>query len=184
MPKLQKGLVGINLSSKAGTRIESVFFSWAVNAGKIIIILTELVALSALGYRFVVDRQIVDLHDQIKREKILLDGQKDKEQEYRNIQTRLTQVQTISFSTKSKIDIMNNILSAINNGNFSSTTLSLDQSEFTIEGYATSVFTINNFINAVKQYPEVTTISLDDIESSDKGIRFRLLIDLKNNGQI
>ena len=58
--------VKINLIAQPKELIEKIFSEWAVNFGRIIIVLTELIALSALGYRFYIDRQIIDLHQKIK----------------------------------------------------------------------------------------------------------------------
>ena len=89
--------ITINLSRKPKDKFETVFYKWAINSGKVIIIITELIALGALLYRFSIDKQIVDLHDEIKREQIFLDNQKSKEKEYRGIQDRLSMIQNVKI---------------------------------------------------------------------------------------
>lgn len=177
MPR-NKQLVSINLSSKSGTRIESVFFTWAINAGKIIIVLTELIALSALGYRFWVDRQIIDLHDAIKKEQLLLKSQSEKEKDYRNVQTRLFAVNTLAASSQSKLDLMNAILNAVSQANFSSSDIAINGSAITLSGVSQSVFAVNSFVTTLKSNPKIRSINMDTFESANEGIKFRLILSI------
>lgn len=172
--------VSINLSSQSGEHIENVFFSWAINSGKTIIILTELIALGALGYRFWVDHQIIDLHDSIKREQLLLRSEIDKEQEYRNIQTRVATIKTLSSAIQTRQETINVLFNAINTSNFSSPNLSISGTAISLDGIAPSVVDVNSFVSVIKKYPTVRSISLDDLESSDQGIKFHLVINTQS----
>ena len=53
----EQPIIRINLTLRARKSIQSAFLKWAVSAGKLIIIGTELIALSALGYRFMIDKK-------------------------------------------------------------------------------------------------------------------------------
>lgn len=174
-------LIKINLSGKPRETTTAVFFKWAINTGKIIIALTELLALGALAYRFTIDSKIIDLHDQIKKERIFVDSQKKKEDEYRALQTRLTSIKKIQEETKQKISVMNGVLQTISDGRFSSTNLIVSQNTISLTGTSLSIFPINNFIDDLKQNPSVISISIDDLSSVDTGIRFKINIELKQN---
>ena len=56
----------INLLPNQGENLTTKFFNWALSIGRLLIILTEMVALATFLYRFGLDAQIVDLHDKIK----------------------------------------------------------------------------------------------------------------------
>ena len=171
--------VNINLVGKGKASFSEDFLRWTFNIGKIIIATTELVALLALGYRFYIDRQIIDLHDQIKREQLFVESQKIKEENYRSIQTRLANVKQTDEATNVKIGIMNNILESVSTGNFTSTNLTIDSTNIKLDGIAFSIFPINSFIDQLKKNPAVTSISLDDIASTTRGIQFKISIELK-----
>ncbi len=174
-------LIKINLSGKPRETSTAVFFKWAINTGKIIIAITELLALSALAYRFTVDSKIIDLHDQIKKERIFVDSQKKKEDEYRAIQNRILSIKKTEDETKKKVAIMYTILQTISDGRFNSTNLLVNQNIITLTGTALSIFPINSFIDDMKQNQNVVSISIDDLSSVDNGIRFKINIELKQN---
>lgn len=76
---------------------------------------------------------------------------------------------------------MNDILKSISQGNFSSTNLTVNQNNININGIAFSIFPINNFIQVLKENPNVTSISLDEITGVSQGVQFKLNIELKQN---
>lgn len=172
--------VKINLIGKTKISVAENFLKWAVDIGRIIIITTELVALGALLYRFTVDRKIVDLHDQIKKAELFVKAQSAKEADYRGIQQRLLNIKNTQEDTDAKIAIMNKIINSISKGNFSSTNLTVSQSSISINGVAFSIFPLNNFIETIKEDPNVISISMDDVSSAAQGIQFRLNIEIKD----
>lgn len=171
--------VNINLIGKDRASFSQDFLKWTLTIGKIIIAGTELVALLALGYRFYIDRKIIDLHDQIKREQLFVEGQKTKEENYRSIQDRLAKAKQTDEATNVKIGIMNSILQSVSAGNFTSTNLTIDINSIRFDGVAFSIFPINSFIDQLKKNPSVTSISLDDVASTARGVQFKLTIELK-----
>ena len=173
--------VKINLIGKPKQSLTQEFLKWAVNVGRIVIVVTELLALSALLYRFTVDRKIIDLHDKIKKAELFVKSQAAKEADYRSIQSRLENIKLTQAETKIKIDIMNDILKSISQGNFSSTNLTVNLNNININGIAFSIFPINNFIQVLKENPNVTSISLDEITGVSQGVQFKLNIELKQN---
>lgn len=180
MPEdLQK--IRINLSGKPKDSLSGLFFKWAVNTGRIIIVTTELLALGALLYRFTIDRKIVDLHDQIKIVTASVKSQEKKENDYRSIQERLKNIKETNDATEIKIDIMNQILKTVTSGDFSSTNLILNENIINLTGSTFSIFPINNFIDELKQNPEVASISIDEINSGEKGISFKINIEIKKS---
>lgn len=174
--------VEINLIGKSRESFSRNFLKWSVSVGRIIIVATELIALGALLYRFTIDRKIIDLHDQIKKAELFVKSQSAKETDYRSIQNRLDNIKLTEEATNAKITIMNDILKSISQGDFSSTNLTVSQSRIGINGIAFSIFPINNFIENLKQNPNVTSISLDEVSSVSEGIRFKLNIELKQPG--
>ncbi|MDE2025485.1 MAG: hypothetical protein KGJ07_03255, partial [Patescibacteria group bacterium] len=76
----------INLVRGRRPRVLDQFVGWALTIGRVVVILTELIALGAFLYRFGLDRQLVDLHDKIAQEQSIVDLLKQNENSYRNLQ--------------------------------------------------------------------------------------------------
>ncbi|OGK40646.1 hypothetical protein A3A74_00515 [Candidatus Roizmanbacteria bacterium RIFCSPLOWO2_01_FULL_35_13] len=171
--------VKINLIGKARVSVADNFLKWAVTVGRIVIVATELIALGALLYRFTIDRKIIDLHDQIRKAQIFVKAQSAKEKDYRSIQERLLNIKETEEDTKAKIEIMNDILGSIARGNFSSTNLTVAQQTISVNGIAFSIFPINNFLEKLKENPNVVSIALDEVSGSAQGVQFKLTIELK-----
>jgi hypothetical protein len=174
--------ININLREHPKDSVGNIFVKWGVNTGKIIIVLTELVALSALFYRFSIDRKIVDLNDKIKKEETFIANQAPKEKEYRSIQNRLNEINLITGETDEKVRLINEIITTLKTGNFENTNISISKNTVRLTGNATSVFAVNSLINDIKQYPNVGNIRLDELNSTDQAIQFTIAVEL--NSQI
>ncbi|MBP6098498.1 MAG: hypothetical protein KA477_00775 [Candidatus Levybacteria bacterium] len=174
----EQPIIRINLTLRARKSIQSAFLKWAVSAGKLIIIGTELIALSALGYRFMIDKKIIDLHDEISNEIALIEVQKDREQEFRDIQNKLAQIKSIEDKNKIRFDTISKITEAISRGVFTTDNLVISDKRIQFEGASLSIFSIYNFIEELKSDSNILAITLDEVTSSSQGIRFNLTIDL------
>lgn len=180
MAKKTSPKININLSSAGKQTVGKVMYGWTIDAGRAIIVGIELVALGALGYRFVIDRQIVDLHDQIKTQEVYIAAQSADEKAYRSIQERLKDIKTTTSETSEKIQVMNEVLKAISAGTFFSTTLSINDKSILVEGTTFSIVTLTDFLNNLKKFPSVAAISIDEINTADEGVRFKTHVDIKS----
>lgn len=173
----------INLRAKKQSPISNVFFKWVINSGRIIVVVVELLALGALGYRFTVDQQIIDLHDRINRELLFVNAQAKKEKLYRSIQKRLANIETVSIEANGKVTFLKQVLTAVNSPSYSSTSLNVNNNTVTIDGQAVSIFNVGALVDKLKQNPNVTSISIDELASSDQGIRFKITATLADTTQ-
>lgn len=183
MPQKKPGMAtGININLRAHPKdsVGNIFVRWGVNSGKTIIIVTEMIALSALFYRFSIDRKIVDINDKIKTEETFIANQAPKEKEYRSIQNRLAEVKLITNETDDKVQLLNNIISTLREGNFENTNISISKNTIRITGSAVSVFAVNSLINDIKQFKNVNNIGLDELNSTDQAIQFTIAVDLSS----
>lgn len=172
--------ININLSSRGKQTVGKVVYGWTIQAGRAIIVGIELIALVALGYRFVIDRKIVDIHDQIKTQEVFVAAQANDEKTYRSIQDRLESIKATNEETEAKVQIMNELLKAISNGTFFSTNLSISGQSIIVEGSTFSISTLTDFLNGLKSFPSVAAISIDEVTAADEGIRFKARIDIKD----
>ncbi len=179
MTKRTAPKLNINLSSKGKATVGKVVYGWTIDAGRAIIVGIELVALAALGYRFIIDRQIVDIQDQIKAQEAYIAAQANDEKMYRSIQERLKNIKLTNEETTSKVTVMNEILNAINTGTFFSTSLSINGRTIVVDGSTFSIYTLTDFLESLKTNPSVTAITIDEINTADDGVRFKSRIDVK-----
>lgn len=172
--------LNINLGKKKETNTQGLFLKWAVSKGRVIVIFVELLALSALGYRFFVDQKIVDLNDQIKKQQIFIQAQAQKEKQYRNLQSRIEAIQTITSETQTKVQFLDDVISLASQSALLSSSLSLTENSIAIDGQASSIFALNSFIETLKENPNVKAISMEELSTLDQGVRFRVTIQLIN----
>lgn len=174
--------LSVNLKQKPEEGLTNAFLKWAVNSGRIIIVVVELLTLSALGYRFFIDSKIIDLHDKIKKDQQFVNALSKKEELYRSLQNRLALINTLETQNTAKINFLNQLVAVLNTDRFIETTLTFSETSIGINGKTYSVFDLNSLIDSLKSNPNVLSISIDDISSGDQGIAFHLTTTLKQNG--
>ncbi len=103
-------VTSINLIRSEQTHHIDTILKWALTTGRFLIILTETIALSAFVYRFSLDREIIDLTDEIKNNQAVVSLYTD-EPRYRNLQERLTFVESIRPTQSEKTILMHEVVS-------------------------------------------------------------------------
>ena len=126
------------------------------------VILTEVVALSAFIYRFSLDRQLIDLHSKITQEQAIVNYLKDNEKTYRNLQDRLATATNFSTLGTNRLKVFNDIVRFTPKG-MSFNILSLYENRIKIDANVDSVSSLSTFVNSLKNYSAVDTVSIDKI---------------------
>jgi len=126
------------------------------------VIVVELVALSAFLYRFSLDRQIIDFNSKIKQQEIVLQLLKNEEMQYRNFQERLSLASNFSSVGISKVNIFQDIANMASQ-DIAIGGLSLLENKITINISTQNTSSLNRFTNSLKTYPKITKLSLDSI---------------------
>ena len=182
---MAKNSASINLLKNDKNQTVNQVVNWLLGAGRILIVVVEIIALAAFLYRFILDNQIREIETKIKQEQAIVLSQKKNEDTYKNLQERLSVISTISGQSTKAIKIFKDIMNFAPLGmNF--TNVSLSETGFRIEANVSSVYPLAVFINALKKYPEIETISIDRIEnkSATAFIAVSISITLKGNGGI
>lgn len=171
----------IDLYKGRGKSFFDKFIKWALNLGRLVVVLTEVIALSAFLYRFSLDRQLIDLHDKIKQKQAIIKYLKPTEDKYRNFQDRLFFSSTLKDSGKETVKIYQD-LNSITPKDLTYNNLAISNDYIRLEANANSASSLLNLINALKKQPKVTKISLDKIENrtSNATINASIRITLKN----
>lgn len=154
----------INLVKREREDFLETFLRWALSIGRLVVMLTEIVALSAFLYRFSLDRQLIDLHDKIKQKQTIVNLLKDNENKYRNLQNRLTIASKLTDVSLNVTDLFTGITDLAPAGFFINTML-ISENEVRIDANTTSLQPLVVFISNLKSYPKINTVSLDKIEN-------------------
>lgn len=153
----------INLVKKKIDYVDE-FIKWALSIGRLVVILTEAVALITFIYRFSLDRQLIDLHSKILQEQAIVESLSDQEAAFRNLQDRVALASEVSSQSQKRVkvfsDIQNNIPSsaAFNN-------LSVFERGVRVNITFRSVDDVSSFVDFLKNYEGVDSVSIDKIEN-------------------
>lgn len=159
---MEQKAVSINLLKKQGAFLDK-FVDWALTVGRLLVILTELIALSAFLYRFSLDRKLIDLHGKIKQQEAVVKTFKTSEDKYRSLQDRLALASSFSNVGTSKIKIFQDILNFAPNG-VRIGNLVMYENRININAAAQNTSSLKTFINSLKTYPKLKKLSLNSIQ--------------------
>lgn len=154
----------VNLLGNRQGSIFDKFIDWALTIGRLVVIITEVIALSAFLYRFTLDRQLIDLHSKIKQEEAIVGYLKNREETYRNLQDRLSVASTFSDSGEKKVKLFNNIVTLAPTG-MTFNELILTENHVKIDANFQFVPSLTTFVNSLKNYSSIKSVSIEKIEN-------------------
>jgi hypothetical protein len=160
----------INLLPSKGEGFMNQFLNWAVNIGRLLIIITETVALATFLYRFDLDMKIVDLHDEIKQKSFIVKNFQTYEESFRNLQERLALAKDYDKQSPITLKIFTDI-TELGRGKVTFRNLSVSTETVKIEAYAPSAVALSQFTSALKTYPSIASVSIDNVENSATNAR-------------
>jgi len=155
--------VNINLAKNRGQPLVDRIISFALSIGRILIIVTELVALSAFLYRFTLDRTLVNLHDRIAQEEAIVKLLHDNETIFRSLQDRLSLSSTLLSQGVLLPKYVTDVVSFAP-FDMQINTLSVATDAIRIQASVQSVDSLTNFVNQLKTYSSITNVSIDRID--------------------
>lgn len=155
--------VTINLAKNRGESIVDRIIGFALTTGRVLIIITELIALGAFLYRFTLDRTLVGLHDAITQEAAIVNLLHSNEVRYRGVQDRLT---TASLLLKSP-PLNQYLLDIKGFAPFDITihSIAVAQDAIRIQASTQSVDSLTIFVDKLKQYPPIKSVSIDSVDN-------------------
>ncbi len=160
----------LNLLRSQGKGFLYKLINWALKGGRVIVIVTEAVALFAFLYRFSLDMKLTDLNTKIKQQQNIVAYSKSNEDKFRNLQERLFQASTLSKKGEETVKILDDIVKlAPADLTFSSLTITEDR--LLMNATVQSSNSLTTFINALKAYPKINGVSLDKIENRTQSAR-------------
>lgn len=156
----------INLLPRKEKSLADRFFSWILTYGRFIIIGTELIVLVAFLSRFKLDRDLVDLHDKIKREEAVVKSLSIVESQSINLQRRLSFISTLDSKIKNSTDTLTNIPSLVPENVFLDE-LALSKNDLRLIANTYSGEGITNLVKRLGEVSYISEISLDRVTKDE-----------------
>ena len=161
---MPNNLPSINFVKDKQIPLFDKFMNWALTVGRLIVIITEVVAVVAFVYRFSLDEKLVDFHSAIKQKQNIISVLKNDENNYRSLQDRIALASTFSeeaiASNKTITDIVNLVPNDIKTNN-----LIFSKDRVSIDASIVSISSLTDLIESLKSYPNIKSISIDNIEN-------------------
>lgn len=154
----------INLYRGRGITFFDKFIKWVLTFGRLIIILTEFIALCAFLYRFTLDRRLIDLKDKIEQKQLIVKSLNKNEIKFTNLQERLSSISSLENNGMATIKVVKDIV-ALTPKDIIYNNFVLNNERLRIDATVLSVSSLSNFIKALRNYPKIKTVSLDKIEN-------------------
>ena len=154
----------INLLPNKGESLFTQFLSWGLSIGRLLIILTETVALGTFLYRFSLDMRIVDLHDEIKIQSFIVRNFAASEEKFRNVQERIALARLYSEQSDVTPTVFQGITD-MGRGKVTFKDLAVGNDRVKIEIESPSSSKLRQFVDQLSAYPELTEISIDKVEN-------------------
>ncbi len=137
-------------------------FSWILTFGRFIIIGVELVVLLAFLSRFKLDRDLVDLHDRIKNEELIVKSLSNVEMKSINFQKRLSEISSLDKNSRNTVGVLLEIPALVPNDVFLDS-LNIRENRLKIEARTSSGIGTSAFLQRLKSNPHLNNFSLDRI---------------------
>lgn len=154
----------INLIKKKETAYFDKFIDWTLGIGRLIVITTEIIAIAAFLYRFSLDEKLVRLHGDIREKQSQLSLLKNDEENFRNLQSRLKLASNFSEEGAKVYKIFQDIIGFTPQEiKFNDLTLKKDRADIDIN--STSISSLTGFVNSLKTYSNVKSVSVDNIDN-------------------
>lgn len=153
---------------------------WVTTVGRVVIVFTELIVISAFLSRFWLDRRNSDLSEVIRQQKAILESTSDFEKEYTVLQKRL---KAIKDSYSSRISYHNHLKTLIDStsSDIIYNALSFKLSEenkvvATLDLITYKEDTIIDFVTNLTVNPDINNVEVHRIEKKPKDTRYHVSI--------
>ena len=159
------------------------FLIWALNVGRWIVIVTELIVILAFLSRFKLDRDIADLYESIRTKQAIIAASASFEKDFRFFQNRLATIDQLTRDQFKTGEIIAAVAAATP-PEVALDTLSVEKQELKLSGLALSETGLKVLINALSSSPLFSEIELGNVGrklETDAAIKFNLTAKIKTS---
>jgi hypothetical protein len=143
------------------------FLLWALSIGRYIVVFTELIVILSFLSRFKLDRDLINLNENIARQKAIILSYDTLELDFRHVQNQLALVKTVRASTPA-YEILD-IFTRIQPNDIKLETLSISPDSLDISGIALTPQSLSTLVRRLDRDERISGISLEKISSEDQG---------------
>jgi len=138
---------------------------WAMGTFRIIVIITEMVVMTAFLSRFWLDAKNSDLNDEIRLKSSQISVQKDFEIGFRNLQKKLAIYEALG-KDKKRSDVITKVTGKIP-ADVSLSSITIQENQVQLKGVSGSELSIGQFISNLKAEESFKSVELGQINSSE-----------------
>jgi len=160
---MAKNVDAINLLPNKGNGFLTQLLNWTLTIGRLLIILTETIALSTFLYRFSLDMKIVDLHDEIKLDSTIVQNFVQ-EDTFRSLQHKIALAKTYDAQSNQIPAVFHDIIQT-GKGKITFNKITVSTDVIKIEAQASTANSLTLFVSALKKDPAIKSISVDKVEA-------------------
>lgn len=142
--------------------------NWLLSAGRVIVVLVELVVIGAFVSRFWFDRQLTDLNDENELRKVQIEAASAFEQDFRDSQNRLATYKQFDGLKTNSAGIIRDV-SAVIPADVVLTNLEFSKEELTLRGLALSERGLAGFVKSLENSPKFEKPTLSDVSLGSEG---------------
>ncbi|MBI4032957.1 MAG: PilN domain-containing protein [Candidatus Blackburnbacteria bacterium] len=156
--------------------------SWALSAGRAVVVVTELLVILAFLSRFWLDRELVDLNEQNASREVQVKTQSSFEAQFRLAQSRISEFEKLTTSEASpanKQGIAETVqdVARLLPADVSLVTISLTEGGFELSGIALSEGGLSGFVKALNTSQKFADTTIKDITIGVGGATLNFLIE-------
>ena len=140
---------------------------WSLSYGRYIIITVELVVFLVFFSRFIFDRQLADLNDDIEQKQAIIASAQEFEKEFRAIQDRLSYVEILESDRRQYMDLLST-LKRITPQDVVYQSIEFGDGQLTLEGIASNNEGFAQFLAQIKNVDEFSVTSLDSLSKEEE----------------
>ena len=157
--------------------------NWLTTVGRVVIIFTELVVVSAFASRFWLDRTNADLSEALRQQQAILDSTQQFQSDYQNLKTRLSLISKLKKSPNLTGVIDTIIKSTPSSINFTSLKVDpqSDQLFSTLSLVAYDTNSMVNFITNLVLNPNIVNVVIGTITKAPKTSFYDLSVNITFN---
>lgn len=164
---------GINLVGERKRDLLETVFYFFLNYLRYILVITQLVVIGVLFYRFSIDQSIIDLKETVDQKKEIVKTVSPLVAEVKKVDSQVTEIKKIVLQQDSQLKLLNYILSQFP----ASANLSqflLDSDKVSLIGSSSNPKEIQLFYGKLKKDGKFASVNLANIQKAELGYLFTL----------
>ncbi len=164
---------GINLIGEKKRDLFETFVFFFLNYLRYILVITQLVVIGVLFYRFSIDQSIIDLKESVDQKREIIKTVSPLLAEVKKVDSQITEIKNVVNQQGSQRRMFDYVLSQFP-ASATLTQFLLDPTKLTLIGSSTSSKDIQLFYNKLKKDSKFASVDFSTIKKTENGYLFTL----------